>query len=289
MTYLWIDTFGTLQLRSQNKAVSHFPTQHSKELLAFLLVNPFVKHTRLKLISLLWPEISEKTGRGRLNTELWRLRTLFRQIDILPEEILHTDQEGLTFSPDNSVMIDCDQFKLLIKRAEKMPDLETKEMILHRAIDLYKGSFCEDVFLDWCIIKRERLARMYLSVLGQLMHCAIEQKAYQDAIAYGETILNSDPLREEVHRALMICYLNVGSFSDAARQFHVCSQILQDELQILPLPETVALFDQILINRYQAHTSSQHPSQNQHEVRQIYRQYQEISKQLSRLIEGEIT
>ena len=289
MTYLWIDTFGTLQLRSQNKAVSHFPTQHSKELLTFLLVNPFVKHTRLKLISLLWSEISEKTGRGRLNTELWRLRTLFRQIDVLPEEFLHTDRESLTFAPDKSVLIDCDQFELLIKQAVKMPDVETKKMTFNKAVDLYKGDFCEDVFSDWCIIKRERLARMYLNVLGQLMHNAIERKAYQDAIAYGETILNSDPLREEVHRALMMCYLNVGSFSDVVRQFHVCSQTLQDELQIMPLPETVALFNQILTNRYQAQTSSQHFPQNHYEVRQIYRQYQEISKQLGRLIEGKFT
>ena len=284
VTYLWIDTFGTLQLRSQNKAVSHFPTQHSKELLAFLLVNPFVKHTRLKLISLLWPEISEKTGRGRLNTELWRLRTLFRQIDILPEEILYTDRECLTFSPSKAVLIDCDQFELLIKQAVKMPDIETKEMTFNKAVGLYKGDFCEDVFSDWCIIKRERLARTYLNVFGQLMHYAIERKAYQDAIAYGETILNSDPLREEVHRALMLCYIKLGSFPDVVRQFQLCSQILQDELRVVPLPETVALFDQVMINRYKEHASLKHPKKERQQLRQKFLQYQEVSAQLSRLI-----
>lgn len=287
MTYLWIDTFGTLQLRSQKIAVSHFPTQQSKELLAFLLVNPFVKHTRVKIITLLWPEISEETGRGRLNTELWRLRTLLRQLEVLPEDILLTDRDCITFSPNEFVTTDFEQFNLLISRATKIPDPETKESLFHQAIGLYKGDFCEDILLDWCIIKRERLARIYLSILGKLMHCAMERTAYQDAITYGETILNSDPLREEVHRALMICYFRLGFFSEVARQFHVCSQMLWEELRILPLPETVALFDQILVNRYQAHCRLPRTPKDQEELRQVYLQYHEVSAKLVGLLNSQ--
>ena len=50
-----------------------------------------------------------------------------------------------------------------------MLDSETKESLFQKVIDLYRGDFCEDVLLDWCLIKRERLARMYLSVLGKLI------------------------------------------------------------------------------------------------------------------------
>ncbi len=285
MNYLWIDTFGTLQLRSQKAIVSHFPTQHAKELLAFLLLHPHTKHNRLKVISLLWPECAEDKGRGRLNTELWRLRTLLKKVGISPEDLLQTERDSITFSPNGIVTIDYEQFKLLMKRAKKELDPENKEKILCKLIKLYKGDFCEDIFTDWCIIERERLARMYLTVLGNLVRCTLDRKSYQEAITYGETILRVDPLREEVHRALMLCFANLGLFSEAAKQFHLCSQLLWEELQILPLPETIALFDKLLVERYQTHTKFPSQKENQEDLRQTYLHYQEVSARLSQLME----
>ena len=119
------------------------------------------------------------------------------------------------------------------------------------------------------------------------MHFAMERTAYQEAILYGESILNLDPLREEVYRALMICYLRLGSFSDVAKQFHLCSQILWEELRVLPLPETVALFDQMLVNRYQTHSRLPHPPKDQEQLRQVYLQYQEASAQLVGLLDSQ--
>jgi DNA-binding SARP family transcriptional activator len=285
VTYLWIDTFGTLQLRSQQATVSHFPTQHVKELLVFLLLNPNLKHTRLKIISLLWPDVSESTGRGRLNTELWRLRTLFRQAGMLPEEILQTNREFISFLPDTSVLIDFAHFRMLANHNPVGADYETERDILSKAAELYKGDFCEDIFLDWCVIERERLSRLYLTVLGRLMHGAVGQGAYEDAIRYGQTILKADPLREEVYRALMVCYVNLGLYSDATRQYHLCAKILWDELRILPLPETISLFDSVLVERYQMQATWQTHPQKQEALRQTYLQYQEASARLSQLFE----
>lgn len=285
MTYLWIDTFGTLQLRSQKATVSHFPTQHAKELLVFLLLNPYLQHARLKIISLLWPDVSESKGRGCLNTELWRLRTLLRELDIPPEDILQTNRDFISFLPGETVVIDFEQFKMLSNQAAAASDSEAEEVLLRQAVDLVKGDFCEDVFSDWCLIERERLSRAYLRILGQLMVSALSRKAYEEALKYGEMILSVDPLREEVHRALMLCYVNLGSFPEAARQFHLCAQILWEELHILPLPETVDLFDRLLVERYQARAKIKRRPQEQETLRQTYLQYQEASARLSQLIE----
>ena len=285
MNYLWIDTFGALQLRSREATVSQFPTQHAKELLVYLLLNPYIKHNRLKIISLLWPDCAESKGRGRLNTELWRLRTLFKQVNIQPAAVLQTNRESITFSPNGEVIIDCEQFKALTNRAIKETDPKKKELILTKIADMYQGDFCEDIFTDWCIIERERLSRMYLTVLGKLMRCTLDRESYQEAITYGETILRLDPLREEVHRALMICFSHLGLFSDAAKQFHLCSKLLWEELHILPLPETVALFDKLLVDRYQTHTKFASQNDSQDELRQAYLHYQEVSARLSQLME----
>jgi DNA-binding SARP family transcriptional activator len=68
-------------------------------------------------------------------------------------------------------------------------------------------------------------------------------------VTTGEDILMRDPLREEVHRALMQCYWKMGRRSSAVGQFQRCARLLQSELQILPMPETISLYRQIIEER----------------------------------------
>jgi len=42
------------------------------------------------------------------------------------------------------------------------------------------------------------------------MYCYIRQNEYQEAIEVGQTLLDNDPLREEIHRALIYCYGFLG-------------------------------------------------------------------------------
>jgi DNA-binding SARP family transcriptional activator len=77
----------------------------------------------------------------------------------------------------------------------------------------------------------------------------VRQERFQEAISAGQLILESDPLREEVHRALMRCYWRLGQRSAAAQQFQRCAKLLQAELQILPMPETIALYRTIVEER----------------------------------------
>jgi DNA-binding SARP family transcriptional activator len=48
-----------------------------------------------------------------------------------------------------------------------------------------------------------------------------------------------------VHRALMRCYCGMGNRSAALKQFQTCAQLLHNELNVPPAPDTVALYEQI--------------------------------------------
>ncbi len=78
------------------------------------------------------------------------------------------------------------------------------------------------------------------------MSLRIEQDDYQEAVDLGRRILELDPLREEVHRALMRCYWRMGRRAEGVRQFMTCARLLQRELQILPMPETIDLYREMV-------------------------------------------
>ncbi|HRQ36759.1 MAG TPA: BTAD domain-containing putative transcriptional regulator [Chloroflexota bacterium] len=245
MAHLQIRALGKLQLQHDELVVSSFPTHHVEELLGYLLLFPRVKHSRLKLIDLLWPDCSEEQGRGRLNTAVWRLRTIFHTLHFTCDDFLVTARDWVSLSPQPDVQIDFVTFETWERQARAEVDLVRQESLLNQAIALYQGDFCEGIYADWCLLERERLARLHLRLLGDLMFSAMRRGEYETAVEMGQHILQIDPLREEVHRALMHCYRCLGLYAQAIRQFHHCADLLQAELHIMPLPETITLFSQI--------------------------------------------
>jgi DNA-binding SARP family transcriptional activator len=59
-------------------------------------------------------------------------------------------------------------------------------------------------------------------------------------------ILDEDPLREEIHRELMVLYWESGQRSLGLRQFEICRTALSEELGAPPMAETISLYQQLL-------------------------------------------
>ena len=103
----------------------------------------------------------------------------------------------------------------------------------------------EGFYDDWVLRERERLRLLYLRCLRRLMQGYRQQGAYEDSLASAQQILACDPLHEEVHREAMRLYCDLGQRSLAVRQYQRCREILADELGILPMEETQALYARI--------------------------------------------
>jgi DNA-binding SARP family transcriptional activator len=162
--------------------------------------------------------------------------------------LLPTTRDWIAFSPTSPFSCDLSEFVAALAQAAQT-DSATRERCLQTAVALYRGDLCDGLYADWVLSAREQLARQQLQALGELMATCLARQAYAEAATYGQTILAADPLREEVHRALMLCYWRLDQPSQAIQQFHHCASLLLDELHILPLPETRALYQQILEER----------------------------------------
>jgi tetratricopeptide (TPR) repeat protein len=92
-------------------------------------------------------------------------------------------------------------------------------------------------FDEWQAAQAEGLRRELTGVLEQLASSEEPRRA----IAYAKRWLELDPLHEPAHRALMRIHARAGDRVAALRQFHECERILDRELGVAPLAETVAL------------------------------------------------
>jgi DNA-binding SARP family transcriptional activator len=205
--------------------------------------------TRQQLIDELWAGEGEAVSAGTLNTVLWRLRKLVEAPPLKHGELIACDRRGgIGLRREAPVELDIDEFvrcvlPVLAKPLERMvePDLEA----LRCGVNLYTADLLTDIGDEWALREREIYRRHYLNALGRLMQAAALAQDYHSGIRYAQLILDQDTLREDVHRELMRLFVNSGQRALALRQYDVCRATLKRELAIVPMPETISLYQSI--------------------------------------------
>jgi TolB-like protein len=118
---------------------------------------------------------------------------------------------------------------------------------LMEAAALYRGPLLDGhgvrdaAFADWLTIERTRLHDLAVDVLHRLA----ESQSGEAATATAQRLLQLDPAREESHRLLMKLYAGAGQRAQAIRQYQLCRDALDRELQAKPAAETERLYRQI--------------------------------------------
>lgn len=200
-------------------------TRKATALLAYLAVTG-QPQARDSIAALLWPDAKAERARGALRRTLSTLRTG------LGGDELRT--EGLRISlVIAAVDLDVRRFRALAGDGR-----------LDDAVTAYTGDFLSGFTLrdtadfdEWQAAQAEGLRQELAGVLERLASSAEPRRA----IAYAKRWLDLDPLHEPAHRALMRVHARAGDRVAALRQFHECERILDRELGVAPLAETVTL------------------------------------------------
>jgi len=242
--------FGKLRLEYNGRALSTFPTRQVEELLGYLLLHKGSNQSREKIINLLWPNYPIQSARSRLSTVIWRLKRVFQELGLPPDDYLHATRDTIAMPRGAPMLTDIAQFTAHLASAGSAGDDDVQAVALSAALRLYRGDLFEGLYSDWCLLEREHLYRLHLRAMGRLMAILMRRNEYEAAIDLGEQILGLDPLREEVHRAMMRCHWKLGRHALAIRQFERCADLLQKELGIAPMPETAALYAAVVRERF---------------------------------------
>lgn len=241
--------------------LNHNPcTLKLRKALALLAVAAIstVPITRDMLVAMLWPEVA--TGHSQLRYALWTLRST------LGVDWLVTDGPAVSFNPDADIMIDINQFQLLLAQAGipgHPPDQLSERTLplLEAAIKLYQDSFlagftlcnCPE-FDEWQCLHTESFRRDLALALQSTVSVLTRSTQYARAISYAERWVALDPLNEPAQRSLMRLYVHTGRRAEAIRQFRACTRYLQEELDMQPGQQTKRLYQDILTRRFPSAT-----------------------------------
>lgn len=222
-------------------------------LLAYLAITRRT-HSRDTLVSLLYPELDEVTGRAELRRILSTLKAA------LPDDVLMADRETVALS--ETIHVDAHAF------AEAMTS-ESLES-LTAAVGLYGDDFMAGFTLsdtksfdDWQFEQREVFRRQFIRALRRLVDHHQEQGELDQAIHYARRWLAQDTLDEVAYRALMRLYVRSDQGVMALKLYEDCVRILAAELHVQPETETTRLYEMIRVNRDDLPTKGVMPPQPQ--------------------------
>jgi DNA-binding SARP family transcriptional activator len=243
----------------------------------------------------LWGEYPEQRARSCLSTALWRLRRVLEPPDIAQGTyILNKGISEIGFNEASDYWLDVDIFEEKITRMLNQPLSAISRTDVHmadEALHLYTGDLLEGFHDEWVLYERERLRFLYLSGLERLMVLYLELRDFDKSLVLGHQLLQHNGLREDVHCMMMRLYLQQGQRGLAIQQYERCCKVLADELGIVPMEETTALYARILSgdgvphpapSQAAAHLQIQQILNQLHEAQ---RTYEEAQRQFQRAIE----
>lgn len=230
---------GSVRVREGSKA---------QELLVYLLLHRQRPHTRETVACLLWEENSEERSRAYLRKALWELQAALHPPGCRGCPPLRVDPTWVQVDPDAELWLDVAAFECAYERTRGAPGRTldaTAARGLADAVGLYAGGLLQDRYQEWCLVERERLRHLYLVMLDKLVEYGETHGEYESAVLHGLEILRHDAAREHTHRQLMRLHHLRGDRTGALRQYRACVRVLDAELGVGPMEETVRLHDRI--------------------------------------------
>ncbi len=250
---LTIRLFGPMEVRFGTGVLEQFPTYDSRALFAFLLLHRDRLHSRESLTNTFWSDQPERHGRKCLRMNLWRLHRILEPVGTRRGTYLVLTSDGLGFNAASKYWLDVEEFQRRLRAAKNPPgpDLTPAQVqLLKEAEDIYRGNLLEGMDEEWCFREREHYKALYRFVLEWLMRYHEDRGDWDAAVGYAQRLLNQHPLLESAHRSLMSYLYAAGDRAAAIRQYDACARLLDQNLTIAPMPETVALYEDIKAGRH---------------------------------------
>lgn len=228
---LSIRVLGRISVETSDGREVRLTGRHAQALLTLLALTPRAR-SREAIATDLWPD-APTAATGPLRQALYQLRSALAAVGVDPDEVLDSDPETLGLRPGAIDRLDSVEFERCTDDAACGPEA---------AVALYGGDLAEGLGHDCFAAERERLADRYEDALALVGSRCLEAGDTEGARLAAERLLIRDPLREEAHMTLIAVFGLVGTRSQVIRQYRRLREVLDRELDEVPLPETDATY-----------------------------------------------
>jgi DNA-binding SARP family transcriptional activator len=240
---LEIYTLGGLRILRGGEAIGGLSHRKAEALLVYL-ASTRRPQPREVLADLLWDERTQTQALSNLRVVL---STLHKS---LGESLLIT-RGSVALDLAAAVWLDAQQMEDCLREVHQQGRVsDSTAAQVAQALGLYQGDFLEGFsvadcrrFEEWQTRERERLHRLAVDGLHELVAYQIERGEYQVGLEYAARLLELDPLMEAAHRQMMLLLVGCGQRTAALSQFETCQKLLRDELGVAPCAETRELYE----------------------------------------------
>lgn len=220
-----------------------------RNLFFYFIDHPLV--TRDEIFKTFWPDLSVKEATNVFHVTK---RKISERISLKVGEAGGyelTQYSGGFYMPSDKVVrhYDAGDFQESVERALTTLDEREEELLLNRAIDLYKAPFLQTIEMKWTIERREQLRQLYSQALINMGRIQKRRENDRGALGFFVRALKETPEREDIHREVMATYLKLDMIDDARQQYNRLTQILNDNLGIAPSRESQALYELVEARR----------------------------------------
>jgi DNA-binding SARP family transcriptional activator len=221
-----VTLLGEFAVRVDRRSVDEtaWKSRRAVQLVALLALAPNRRLTSEEVMDALWPDLPPEAARANLH----KTATLARQA-MGSKQAVVLSGDVVSLWPAAEVRIDAHEFATAAQRAFAAGDpSECAEV----ARQLSGVVLPQERYEEWAARPRERVQRLHLDLLrtGGLW----------------PELCEADPTDEAAHRELMQEYFHAGRLHAAIRQFQRLRTVLAREVGVLPSPQTLALYRQII-------------------------------------------
>src|SRR3954451_12067215 len=170
----------------------------------------------------LWPDVPESHAHGSLRSALWRVQ---RAVPGL------VDASSGSLALAAGVRVDVREF------TEWARHVLDPQAVLDGggAPDIgLSGELLPGWYDDWVLLARERLRQLKLHALEVRADNRADAGRSHEAVKAAYAAVDTEPLRESAHRAVVRVHLAEGNTTEAVRAYEVFRNMLDDELGVAP-------------------------------------------------------
>lgn len=227
----------------------HASRRKAFALLAYLAVTG-KSHSREALANLLWPDYPNTTALAHLRRTLHAIRT-----DVGPQ-CLVVDRAKIALNRAQDVWCDVNHLRHLLAthaadcRHQPHESCATCLGHLYTIVELYNNDFLAGFSLSdcpefevWQAVEAEILRQEVATVFERIALAEERANRVGTAISYWERLLQLMPLYDAAQQARMRLYAQRGQRDMALRLYHTYCQQLKQELNALPSPPLLHLYE----------------------------------------------
>jgi DNA-binding SARP family transcriptional activator len=242
---LAISLLGGLSIRRHGRPADvDFQTAKARALLAYLLLNHDTYHPRAILADMFWPESDADRARNTLRATLKFIRDEIQTWGVDRYAVIPDDSRNqIRLVLPSDWWVDVLELRRLLQESGARPFgspewLETRSA----AGELCLGELLPEATAEYFREERDRLRQACSECFHDLTRAEERRGEIDRAVRWSVRSVAFDKLDETSHRDLMRLYLRLGMPARGDAQYKLLRNILHEELNTVPSPETVDLW-----------------------------------------------